>query len=84
MRRAAVSTMVTNLVRMVGVDSFLTAESTAAVRRFNRFLKLAWDRTAWPFVTRVSLFIQNEVVRSVELANGEAGYTSALYVALTG
>ena len=49
MRKIAVSTMVTNLVSMVGVDSFLTAESTAAVRSFNRFGKLAWDRTAWPF-----------------------------------
>ena len=39
MRQIAVSTMLTNLVSMVGVDSFLTAESTAAVRSFNRFGK---------------------------------------------
>ncbi len=84
MRRAAVSTMVTNLVSMVGVDSFLTAESTAAVRSFNRFGKLAWDRTAWPFVSRITQVIPDLRVRSVQVGSGGASYTSAPTVAFSG
>ena len=83
MRRAAVSTMLTNLVSMVGVDSFLTAESTAAVRSFNRFGKLAWDRTAWPFVSRISQVIPDLRVRSVQVGSGGASYTSAPSVAFS-
>ena len=84
MRRAAVSTMLTNLVSMVGVDSFLTAESTAAVRSFNRFGKLAWDRTAWPFVSRITQVIPDVRVRSVQVGSGGASYTSAPSVAFSG
>jgi len=84
MRRAAVSTMLTNLVSMVGVDSFLTAETTAAVRSFNRFGKLAWDRTAWPFVSRITQVIPDVRVRSVQVGSGGASYTSAPSVAFSG
>ena len=84
MRRAAVSTMLANLVSMVGVDSFLTAESTAAVRSFNRFGKLAWDRTAWPFVSRITQVIPDLRVRSVQVGSGGASYTSAPSVAFSG
>jgi len=76
--------MLTNLVSMVGVDSFLTAESTAAVRSFNRFGKLAWDRTAWPFVSRISQVIPDVRVRSVQVGSGGASYTSAPSVAFSG
>ncbi len=84
MRQIAVSTMLTNLVSMVGVDSFLTAESTAAVRSFNRFGKLAWDRTSWPFVSRLSQVIPDVRVRSVQVGSGGSGYTSAPTVVFTG
>ena len=84
MRKIAVSTMVTNLVSMVGVDSFLTAESTAAVRSFNRFGKLAWDRTAWPFVSRITQVIPDLRVRSVQVGSGGASYTSAPTVVFAG
>lgn len=76
--------MLTNLVSMVGVDSFLTAESTAAVRSFNRFGKLAWDRTSWPFVSRLSQVIPDVRVRSVQVGSGGSGYTSAPTVVFTG
>lgn len=76
--------MVTNLVSMVGVDSFLTAESTAAVRSFNRFGKLAWDRTAWPFVSRITQVIPDLRVRSVQVGSGGASYTSAPTVVFAG
>ena len=49
--------MLSNLVSMVGVDSFLAAETTAAVRSFNRFGKLAWDRTSWPLASRLTQVI---------------------------
>ncbi len=84
MRKIAVSTMLTNLVSMVGVDSFLTAESTAAVRSFNRFGKLAWDRTAWPFVSRITQVIPDVRVRSVQVGSGGASYTSQPTVVFTG
>jgi hypothetical protein len=76
--------MVTNLVSMVGVDSFLTAESTAAVRSFNRFGKLAWDRTAWPFNSVIEQVIPDLRVRSVQVGSGGASYTSAPTVAFSG
>ena len=69
---------------MVGVDSFLTAETTAAVRSFNRFGKLAWDRTAWPFVSRITQVIPDVRVRSVQVGSGGASYTSAPSVAFSG
>ena len=84
MRKIAVSTMITNLVSMVGVDSFLTAESTAAVRSFNRFGKLAWDRTAWPFNSVISQIIPDLRVRSVQVGSGGSSYTSAPTVAFSG
>ena len=84
MRKIAVSTLVANLASMVGVDSFLTAESTAAVRSFNRFGKLAWDRTAWPFVSRISQVIPDLRVRSVQVGSGGASYTSAPTVVFAG
>ena len=84
MRVVAVSTMLTNLTSMVGVDSFLTAETTAAVRSFNRFGKLAWDRTAWPFASRLSQIIPDVRVRSVQVGSGGSGYTSAPSVAFSG
>ena len=84
MRKIAVSTMVTNMVSMVGVDSFLTAESTAAVRSFNRFGKLAWDRTAWPFNSVISQIIPDLRVRSVQVGSGGSSYTSAPTVAFSG
>ena len=76
--------MVTNLVSMVGVDSFLTAESTAAVRSFNRFGKLAWDRTAWPFNSVIEQIIPDLRVRSVQVGSGGASYTSAPSVSFNG
>jgi len=69
---------------MVGVDSFLTAETTAAVRSFNRFGKLAWDRTAWPFVSRITQVIPDLRVRSVQVGSGGASYTSQPTVVFTG
>jgi hypothetical protein len=84
MRKIAVSTMLSNLVSMVGVDSFLTAETTAAVRSFNRFGKLAWDRTAWPFNSVISQVIPDLRVRSVQVSNGGASYSSAPTVGFSG
>ena len=84
MRKIAVSTMTTNLVSMVGVDSFLTAESTAAVRSFNRFGTLAWDRTAWPFNSVIAQVIPDLRVRSIQVGSGGSGYTSAPTVVFAG
>lgn len=84
MRHIAVSTMLANLVSMVGVDSFLAAETTAAVRSFNRFGKLAWDRTSWPLASRLTQVIPDLRVRSVQVGNGGASYSSAPTVGFSG
>ena len=88
MRPIAVSVMLTNLTDMIGVDGLLsngsTNETTAAVRSFNRFGKLAWDRTAWPLATRISQVIPDVRVRSVQVGSGGASYTSAPSVAFSG
>ena len=84
MRQIAVSAMLSNLVSMVGVDSFLAAETTAAVRSFNRFGKLAWDRTSWPLASRLTQVIPDLRVRSVQVGNGGASYTSGPTVGFSG
>ena len=52
MRTIGVNEMVTNLTHLVGVNSFLTAETSAAIRSFNRFGRLAWERARWPDTIR--------------------------------
>ncbi len=84
MRVVAVSVLTTNLTNMVGVDALLTAESTAAVRSFNRFGRLAWERTAWPLASRLTQVIPDVRVRSVDVGSGGASYTSAPTVAFSG
>ena len=84
MRHIAVSTMLANLVSMVGVDSFLAAETTAAVRSFNRFGKLAWDRTSWPITSRLTQVIPDVRVRSVQVGSAGASYSSAPTVGFSG
>ena len=88
MRKIPVSTMLTNLTDMIGVDGLLsngsTNETTAAVRSFNRFGKLAWDRTAWPFNSVIAQVIPDLRVRSVQVGSGGSSYTSQPTVVFTG
>ena len=84
MRVVAVSTLTDNLKNMIGVASLLTVESDAGVRSFNRFGRLAWDRTSWPFASRISQIIPDVRVRSVDVGNGGSSYSSAPSVAFSG
>lgn len=84
MRNVAVSTLTTNLTNLIGVDSLLTAESNAAVRSFNRFGRLAWSRTAWPFASRLAQIIPDVRVRSVDVGTGGTSYSSAPSVTFSG
>lgn len=84
MRTIAVNTMLTNLTYLVGVDSFVTAETSAAVRSFNRFGRLAWERARWPDMVRFEQKIPDIQVRNVRIGHGGAGYTSAPTVVFTG
>ncbi len=84
MRRITVSALTTNLTNLIGVDSLLTAESTAALRSFNRFGRLAWTRTAWPFVSRLTQIVPDLRVRSIDVGSGGASYTSAPTVTVAG
>lgn len=84
MRTIAVNTMLTNLTYLVGVDSFVTAETSAAVRSFNRFGRLAWERARWPDMVRFEQKIPDIQVRNVRIGHGGAGYTSAPTVVFAG
>ena len=84
MREVAVSTMLTNLKHLVGVDSLLTSEENAAVRSFNRFGRLAWERTRWPDTIRLEQKTPDNQVRNVSVGTGGTGYTSAPTVSFTG
>ena len=84
MREIAVSTLLTNLKHMVGVDSLLTQEQDAAVRSFNRFGRLAWERARWPDTIRLEQKLPDVQVRSIEVTNGGSGYTSAPTVTVSG
>ena len=84
MRVTTVSTMRTSLTQMIGVDSLLTAETDASTRSFNRFGRLAWDRTAWPFVSRLTQVVPDVRVRSVNVGSGGNSYSSAPSVSFSG
>ena len=76
--------MVTNLTYMVGVDSFLAAETNAAIRSFNRYGRLAWERTRWPDTIRMEQKIPDIQVRNVNITTGGSGYTSDPTIAFSG
>ena len=84
MRTVPVNTMLTNLTHLVGVDSFLTAEQNAAVRSFNRFGRLAWERARWPDTIRFEQKIPDIQVRNVNVTVGGSGYTSAPTISFSG
>ena len=84
MREVAVSTLLTNLKHMVGVDSLLTQEQDAAVRSFNRFGRLAWERARWPDTIRLEPKLPDVQVRSIDVTVGGSGYSSAPTVTITG
>jgi len=84
MRTIPVNTMLTNLTYLVGVDSFVTAETNAAVRSFNRFGRLAWERARWPDMVRFEQKIPDIQVRNVRIGTGGSGYTSAPTIVFAG
>jgi len=84
MRQVSISTMLSNLKHTIGVDSLLSDEQNAAIRSFNRFGRLAWERTRWPDTIRLEQKTPDLQVRNVSVGNGGTGYTSAPTVSFTG
>jgi len=84
MRQVPISTMLSNLKHTIGVDSLLSDEQSAAIRSFNRFGRLAWERTRWPDTIRLEQKTPDLQVRNVNVGNGGSGYTSAPTVSFTG
>ena len=78
MRQVAVSKMLTNLKHLVGVDSLLTTEENSAIRSFNRFGRLAWERTKWPDTIRLEQKTPDNQVRNVSVGTGGTGYTAVI------
>jgi hypothetical protein len=76
--------MLSNLKHTIGVDSLLSDEQSAAIRSFNRFGRLAWERTRWPDTIRLEQKTPDLQVRNVNVGNGGSGYTSAPTVSFTG
>ena len=75
MRVTTISGMKTSLRHLIGLDALQSSEEDAAVRSFNRFGKLAWDRTTWPFNCVLKQVIPDVRVRSVNVGSGGSGYT---------
>lgn len=76
--------MLTNLKHLVGVDDLLTEEQNAAIRSFNRFGRLAWERTRWPDTIRLEQKVPDLQVRNVSVGEGGSSYSSAPTVAFSG
>ena len=85
MRVTTISGMKTSLRHLIGLDALQSSEEDAAVASFNRFGKLAWDRTTWPFNCVLKQVIPDVRVRSVNVGSGGTGYTSGtISVAFSG
>ena len=84
MRVTTISGMKTSLQHLIGAGALLSSEEDAAVRSFNRFGKLAWDRARWPFNCVLKQIIPDVRVRSVNVGSGGTGYLSTPTVAIVG
>ena len=78
MRVTTISGMKTSLRHLIGLDALQSSEEDAAVASFNRFGKLAWDRTTWPFNCVLKQVIPDVRVRSVNVGSGGSGYDSGV------
>ena len=84
MRVSTVSSLSDNVAALAGVDAFITNEAAAVVTSLNRFGKLAWERTAWPFTSVLKQVVPDVRVRSIDVGDGGSSYTSAPTVSVTG
>ena len=78
MRVTTISGMKTSLRHLIGLDALQSSEEDAAVASFNRFGKLAWDRTTWPFNCVLKQVIPDVRVRSVNVGSGGSGYDAGV------
>jgi hypothetical protein len=83
-RVSAVSFLSGNVAALAGVDAFITTEAAAVVTSLNRFGKLAWERTAWPFSSVLKQVVPDIRVRSIDVGDGGSGYGSAPAVTVVG
>lgn len=84
MRVSTVSSLSDNVAALAGVDAFITNEAAAVVTSLNRFGKLAWERTAWPFSSVLKQVVPDIRVRSIDVGDGGSGYGSAPAVTVAG
>ena len=70
MRVSTVSSLSDNVAALAGVDAFITNEAAAVVTSLNRFGKLAWERTAWPFSSVLKQVVPDIRVRSIDVGAG--------------
>ena len=84
MRVSTVSSLSDNVAALCGVDAFITNEAAAVVTSLNRFGKLAWERTAWPFSSVLKQVVPDVRVRSIDVGDGGSGYGSAPAVTVAG
>ena len=78
MRVTTISGMKTSLRHLIGLDALQSSEEDPAVASFNRFGKLAWDRTTWPFNCVLKQVIPDVRVRSVNVGSGGSGYDAGV------
>ena len=84
MRTVSVNDMLTDLTQMIGIDAFLTSEQNAAIRSFNRYGRLGWERARWPDAIRLEQKIPDIQVRNVNITNGGSGYTGTPTASFSG
>ena len=83
MRKVTYSDVQTKVQRLMGVDTLLTSEQNSILNAVNKYMRLAWERAAWPEVTDTQQRGVNGRVGSVTIDSSGASYTSAPAIAFS-
>ena len=83
MRKVIYSDVQTKVQRLMNLDTLLTSEQNSILTSVNKYARKAWERAAWPEVTRTQQRGVNGRVGSVSITSGGASYTSAPTIAFS-
>ena len=83
MRKVTYANVQTKVQRLMGVDTLLASEQNSILNAVNKYMRLAWDRAAWPEVTDTQQRGVNGRVGSVTINSSGASYTSAPAIAFS-
>ena len=83
MRKVIYTDIQAKVQRLMNLDTLLTSEKNAILTSVNKYARRAWERAAWPEVTRTQQRGVNGRVGSVSIDSGGASYTSAPTIAFS-